>query len=62
MWNEEIDCHLRYNRGIFQERVRKWPKNIPGQHSLPPGRDLNPGLPQTEAGALSTAARLGDVV
>jgi hypothetical protein len=45
--------NLRYYPGICLEGLTKTTKNL-SQHSRSPGRDLNPGPPEYEAGVLTT--------
>jgi hypothetical protein len=48
--------NLSYYPSIFLEGLRKTTKNF-SQDTRSPGRDLNPGPPEFEAGVLTTQAR-----
>jgi hypothetical protein len=48
--------NLRYYTAIFPEVLRKTSKNL-SQDSRFPGRDLNPGSSEYEAGVLTTQQR-----
>jgi hypothetical protein len=48
--------NFRYYLGICLEGLRKTTKNL-SQVSRSPGRDLNPGPPEYEAGVLTTRPR-----
>jgi hypothetical protein len=48
--------NLRYYPGIRLGGLRKTTKNL-SQGSRSPGRDLNPGPPEYEAGVLTTRPR-----
>jgi hypothetical protein len=50
------DLILRYYQVICLEGLRKTMKPL-RQDSQSPGRDLNPGLPEYEAGVLTTRPR-----
>jgi hypothetical protein len=47
---------LRYYPSICLEELRKTMKNL-SRDSQSPGRDLNPGHPEYEAGVLTTRSR-----
>jgi hypothetical protein len=48
--------NLRYYPRIWLDRTRKTIKNL-SQDSRSPGRDLNPGPPEYEAGVLTTRSQ-----
>jgi hypothetical protein len=53
MWKKRSWPNLRYYSGICLEGLRKTTKNL-SQDSRSPGRDLDPGPPEYEAGVLTT--------